>query len=139
MGATVVDCSVNTGNWSKQKPDGYESKDFDKALKAYDSLAAKPPSVPAAFPAMPAQSVKEFEACMKTLDSTIADMKKAVTFMKQLSDALKTVGSTGGKTADDLQKQAKGKDGAEKSKYLSAASTASGISAQATASAKKLE
>jgi hypothetical protein len=139
MGATVVDCSVNTGNWNKQKPDGYDSKDFDKAIKAYESLSAKAPSVPAAFPAMPGQSVKEYESCMKTLDSTTADMKKAVTFMKQMGDALKSVSSAAGKTAADLQKQAKDKDGAEKNKYLSAASTASGIGAQATASAKKLE
>jgi hypothetical protein len=139
MGATVVDSSVNTGNWSKQKPDGYDSKDFDKALKAYDTLVSKAPSVPAAFPAMPGQNVKEYETCMKTLDSAIADMKKAVTYMKQLSDSLKTVASTGGKTAADLQKQAKDKDGAEKNKYLSAASTASAISGQATASAKKLD
>ena len=139
MGASVVDSSVNAGNWNKQKPDGYDSKDFDKAIKAYESLIAKPASVPAALPTMPGQSIKEFEACMKTLDSNVADMKKAVAFMKQLIDALKTVASAGSKTAADLQKQAKDKDGPEKNKYLSAASSASAISAQATASAKKLE
>jgi hypothetical protein len=139
MGATVVDTSVNTGNWSKQKPEGYDSKDFDKAIKAYESLNAKAPSVPAALPTMPAQSVKEYEACMKTLDSATSDMKKAVTFMKQLCDALKTVSSTATKTAADLTKQAKDKAGPDKIKYVSAASAATGIGAQATAIAKKLE
>lgn len=97
-------------------------------------MATKAPSIPASLPAMPGQNVKEFDACLKTLDAAIADMKKAVTFMKQLADSLKTVAGAASKTAGDLQKQAKDKTGAEKSKYLSAASTASGIGAQATAS-----
>lgn len=139
MGATVVDSSVSSANWNKQKPSGYDSKDLDKALKAYETLSGKAPTVPASFPAVPGQSVKEFEACIKALESTTADMKKAVTYMKQLADALKTVGGAAGKAASDLQKQAKDKDGSDKTKYQSAASTASGISAQAAASAKKLD
>jgi len=139
MGITVVDTTVSSGNWNKQKPDGYDSKDLDKALKAYEGLTGKAPSMPASFPAVPNQSVKEFEACIKTLDAAITDMKKAVTYMKQVSDAAKSVAGAAGKTAGDLQKQAKDKEGKEKEKYLSAASAASGIGSQAAAIQKKLE
>src|SRR4026209_1401214 len=62
MGATVVDSSVNASNWNKQKPDGFDSKDLDKAIKAYEALVSKAPSVPASLPTMPAQNVKEYEA-----------------------------------------------------------------------------
>ena len=34
MGATVVDSSVSSANWNKQKPNGYDSKDLDKAIPA---------------------------------------------------------------------------------------------------------
>ena len=42
MGATVVDTSVTLGT-VQQKPEGYDSKDFDKAIKAYEGLTAKCP------------------------------------------------------------------------------------------------
>ena len=76
---------------------------------------------------------------MKTLDSAIADMKKAVAYIKQLDDALKTIASSGNKVAGDLREKAKGKDGSDKNKYLSAASTASAISGQASELQKQLK
>jgi hypothetical protein len=82
-------------------------------------------------------SIKEFEDCIKTLDAAIALMKKAVTFVKQLDDTLKTVAGSGNKVAGDLREKAKDKDGSDKNQYLSAASTASVISGQASDLQKK--
>lgn len=139
MGATVVDTSVNSANWTKQKPADYNGKDLDKALKTYEGLVSQGPSVPASLPTMPKMSGKELGACIKTLESAIDDMKKAVAFLKKLGDALKAVNSAATKTSAELQKLAKDMTGDAKNKYLSAASAAAGIGAQASSSQQKIE
>jgi hypothetical protein len=138
MGATVVSSSVSASNWSSQKPDGYDSSAFDKAIKTYEAHCGKGVGV-TAIPAMPKPSIKEFEACIKTLEAVIADMKKGVTHFKELCDKAKAVSSAAGKCSGDLQKQAKDKSGAEKNKYLSAANAAAGIGDRAAAEGKKFE
>jgi len=139
MGATVVDTSVNSANWTNQKPADYNGKDLDKALKTYEGLASKGPSVPASLPTMPKMSGKELGACIKTLESAVDDLKKAVAFLKKMGDALKAVNSAANKTSAELQKLAKDKTGEAKNKYFSAATVAAGIGVQASTSQQKIE
>jgi len=139
MGATVVNTSVKTANWSKKKPADYSGKDLDNALKAYESLVDKDVSIPADLPTMPKQAVKDFENCIKEMQAAIADFQKAVAHLKQLIAALQKVSSAGEKTAGELQKLAKDKKGAEAKAYSEAATVASGIAAQASEVAKKMQ
>jgi hypothetical protein len=139
MGATVVDTSVKTATWAKKKPSDYSGKDLDNAIKAYEAIADEQVLVPGELPTMPEVSVKKIQSCIEDMQSAVKDFEKAVAHLKKLIAALQKVSSAGDATAGELQKLAKDKKGAEAKAYSDAASTASGIAAQASAVAKKLQ
>jgi hypothetical protein len=139
MAATVVNTSIKTANWSKKKPADYSGKDLDNALKAYETLVEKDVSIPADLPTMPKQAVKDFENCIKEMQTAVTDFQKAVTHLKQLIAALQKVSAAGEKTAGELEKLAKDKTGAEAKAYSEAATVASGIAAQASEVARKMQ
>jgi hypothetical protein len=139
MAATVVDTSVKTANWAKKKPADYSGKVFDNALKAYETLCEEQVTISAEFPTMPKIAVKAFQDCIAEMKQTVKDFEKAVTHMQKVIAALQKVSSAGETTAGELQKLAKDKKGADAKAYSEAATVASGIAAQASSVAKKMQ
>ena len=137
MGATVVDTSLNSANWAKQKPSDYQNKDLDKALKAYESLAAKGVTMPGALPTMPKPSIKAIGTCVKELESAIKEFQKSTAGLTKLNESLKAVNGAASKASAELQKMAKDKQGEDKQKFISAASVASGLGSQASSMISK--
>lgn len=139
MAAIVVDGSLKSSNWTKKKPADYKGKDLDNALKAYEALADKKITVPAALPTMPKHSASAMEQCIKDMQAAIAEMQKATTHLKQMATSLQKVSTAGNATANELRKLAEDKQGADKKSYLDGASTASAIALEASQMAKQVQ
>jgi hypothetical protein len=140
MGAFVVDGSISSANWAKDKPKDYKGSTLDKALAAYEKLAGKNVNVPKSLPTMPKQSAKDYEDCVKELETAVKDMKTAAGHFKDLAKALDAVASAGKSTASELQKLCDdSKDKEKRRAYIDGASRASAISGKAEGSASKLK
>ena len=137
MAATVIDSMAD--HWAESKPADYKGQDLDKALKAYEALESKMPTIPSnLIPSIPESKVSAIDECIANVKSTIAELEKGKTYLNQLITAAKAVQTAASKTSADLTKLAKGKkDAKEELKYKNAASTANFIGSSAAQSMKQ--
>jgi hypothetical protein len=111
MGARVADIGdLSSSAWAGKKPKNYKGADLDKALKAWESLAAKPVTFPPALiPAAPAFKLSEIEGCAVLLKAAITEVEKLKKAVSERVTALKAVATAGAKASADLMKLSKGK------------------------------
>jgi len=136
MGAIAVS-SLNSANWIKSKPADYKGQDLDKALKAYEVLAAKGVSMPNSLPKLPKPTIKEINSCITDLEATVTEFHKTLATLNQIVAALQAIQGAAGKATADLQKLAKGKD-ADKDAYDSAIAAASAAGSAAVSAMAEL-
>ena len=140
MGASVVDGSVNTDNWKKDKPKDYKGTVLDKAIAEFEKLSGKKVPIPASLPTMPKQTAKAYEGCIKDLEDAVKVMKTAASHMKDLAKALDSVSSAAKSTASELSKLSDDtKDKDKRNEYSTGASTVSAIGGKADSTASKLK
>jgi len=111
MGARVAHISdLSSSAWAGKKPKSYKGADLDKALKAWESLAAKPVTFPPELlPAAPAFNLSAIEGCAVLVKAAITDVEKLKKAVNERITALKAVATAGGKASADLMKLSKGK------------------------------
>jgi hypothetical protein len=127
MGAIVVGGGLSSSNWVRSKPSDYKGQDLDRALKSFEAVANKMPSIPSnLIPKAPKATIGEIDTCITGLESAVTELQKALALVKQIAAALESVQGASGKAAADLRKLAKGKD-ADKDAYDNAASVAESI------------
>jgi uncharacterized coiled-coil DUF342 family protein len=139
MAAVVVDGSVSSANWKKDKPKDYNGSALDSALAAYEKLVGKKVTKPT-IPAMPKDAAKAYEDCVKELETAAKEMKTAAGHLKDLAKALDAVNSAAKGTEKELRKLCDDSTDKEKRKaFLAGASTASAIAAQAADASAKIK
>jgi hypothetical protein len=132
MGAWVVDGSVSSANWKKDKPKDYNGSALDSALAAYEKLAGKKVTKPT-IPAMPTDAAKAYEDCVKELETAVKDMKTAAGHFKDLAKALDAVSTAAKSTEKELRKMCDDSTDKDKRKaFNTGASTASAIGGKAS-------
>jgi hypothetical protein len=111
MAARVSNISdVSASAWSAKKPKSYKGNDLDKALKAWDSLAAKPVTFPPdVIPPAPEFNLSSIEGCAVMVKAAITEVEKLKKEVEERVTALEAVASAADKTSSDLTKQSKDK------------------------------
>jgi hypothetical protein len=127
MGATVVN-GLSSSYWAGNKPKDYKGQDLDRALKAYEAVAAKGNiTIPSnLIPKVPQSKIGEIDGCIKDLNNAVTELQKGVTILKQVATALKAVQNAAAKTSVELSKLSKGK-GVDPDAYEAASTTASSV------------
>ena len=128
MGASVIDSSLSSANWTKAKPQDYKNADLDKALSGWEAVAKKA----APDPTLPAKlSIKGYEAFAK-------DATEVVKQLKDWDTALGAVGSAASKCEAELRKLSDKMEGDGRVAYFNAAGSAAAIGDKATTMKAKL-
>ncbi len=124
MGAIVVN-ALSSANWAKSKPADYKGQDLDKALKAFEALSGKASiTIPGnLIPQVPKAAVGAIESCIKDLNTAVSELQKGLAILKPTVTVLQAIQGAATKTAGELSKMAKDKDG-DKGKYENAAASA---------------
>src|SRR5262245_41392211 len=106
MAARVSNISdISASAWSAKKPKSYKGNDLDKALKAWDSLAAKPVTFPPdLLPPAPEFNLSKIEGCAVLVKAAITEVEKLKKDVEERIKALKAVASAADKTSSDLNK-----------------------------------
>jgi hypothetical protein len=139
MAAVVVDGSISSKNWKKDKPKDYDGSALDSALAAYEKLADKKVTKPT-IPTMPKDSAKAYEDCIKELETAAKEMKTAAGHFKDLAKALDAVNTAAKSTEKELRKLCDDSTDKDKRKaFLDGASTASAIAGQASDMSAKIK
>ena len=127
MGATVVN-SLTASYWAGNKPKSYKGQDLDRALKAYETVAAKGGiQIPSnLIPKVPQPKIGEIDSCIKDLNNAVTELQKGMTILKQIATALQAVQNAAYKTSGDLTKLSKGK-GVDPKEYENASISADSV------------
>lgn len=141
MGARVASVGdLSSSAWAGKKPKGYKGTDLDKALKAWDALAAKPVKFPPELiPPAPEATLSKIEGCAVMLQAAIKEIDKLGTELEQRVKALKAVSAAAGKANSELMKLSQDKklSNDEVKEYRGAAIEASGLGSSASFFAEK--
>jgi hypothetical protein len=101
--ASIGDLSASA--WAGKKPKSYKGTDLDKALKAWDALAAKPVTlVKDLIPGIPDAKISAIDACITKVKAAITAIDKAKGDVDQRVAALQAVATAGGKASSELTK-----------------------------------
>lgn len=101
--ASIGDLSASA--WAGKKPKGYKGTELDKALKAWDALAAKPVTLAKdLIPSIPDAKISAIDACITKVKAAITAIDKAKGDVEQRVAALKAVAAAGAKASADLMK-----------------------------------
>jgi hypothetical protein len=136
MAATVTTLSES---WADAKPAGYKNQDLDKAIKAYEGLESKAPTMPNnLIPSAPESKIGSIDNCIDGAKNAISELEKAKKHLDQMIKALDAVQKAASKTSAELTKLAKTKkDAEEEQHYKNAASIATFVGGSAGASIKQ--
>lgn len=96
---------LSSSAWAGKKPKNYKGADLDKALKAWDALAAKPVKFPPdLIPAAPEGTLSKIEGCAVMVQAAIKEIDKLGADLEVRIKALKAVSAAAGKTNAELMK-----------------------------------
>jgi hypothetical protein len=106
----AVISDLSSSAWAGKKPKGYKGAELDKALKAWEALAAKPVKFPPdLLPAAPKATLSAIEGCLVMVNAAITEIEKLKKEVDQRIKALKAVAAAGAKASADLMKLSENK------------------------------